>query len=112
EPAYGTAPSWPVGHDLSLYLSGDGSLEPSANKVVAGSQTFVNPPNGEPASYSETSAVQTMSPFSQLPPTDPPGTFASFTTAPLSGAVDSVGVPVVGFHLSDPAASGVNAATE
>jgi predicted acyl esterase len=112
EPAYGTAPSWPVGHDLSLYLSGDGSLEPSANKVVAGSQTFVNPPNGEPASYSETSAVQTMSPFSQLPPTDPPGTFASFTTAPLSGAVDSVGVPVVSFHLSDPAASGVNAATE
>jgi ABC-2 type transport system ATP-binding protein len=112
EPAYGTAPSWPVGDDLSLYLSGDGSLEPSADKVVSGSQTFVNPPDGEPGSYSETSAVQTMPPFSQVPPTDPPGTFTSFTTTPLSGAVDSVGVPVVSFHLSDPTASSVNPATE
>jgi ABC-2 type transport system ATP-binding protein len=53
-----------------------------------------------------------MSPFSQAPPTDPPGTFASFTTAPLSASLDSVGVPVVSFHLSAPAASSVNPATE
>jgi ABC-2 type transport system ATP-binding protein len=112
EPAYGTAPSWPAGHDLNLYLSGDGSLQPSSHNVISGSQTFVNPAGGEPASYSETSGVQNMSPFSQVPPTDPPGTFASFTTAPLSAAVDSVGVPVVTFHLNAPVASSANPATE
>jgi ABC-2 type transport system ATP-binding protein len=112
EPAYGTAPSWPVGHDLTLYLSGDGSLEPSADKIVSGSQSFVNPPDAEPASYSETSAVQTMAPFSQVPPTDPPGTFVSFTTAPLSRALDSVGLPVVTFHLTALAASSVSPATD
>lgn len=112
EPAYGTAPSWPVGGSLSLYLSGDGSLVQSAREVKPGAQSFVAPPAGEPASYSETSGVQSMPPFSQVSPTDPPGTFASFASAPLAGALDSVGVPVVTFRLSAPLASSLSPADE
>jgi ABC-2 type transport system ATP-binding protein len=112
EPAYGTAPSWPVGKGLSLYLSGDGSLVQSTRDIKAGAQTFVAPPGGEPASYSETSAVQSMSPFSQIPPTDPPGTFASFASAPLTASLDSVGIPVVTFRLGAPLASNASPADE
>jgi ABC-2 type transport system ATP-binding protein len=112
EPAYGTAPSWPVGKNLSLYLSGDGSLVQSGREVKPGAQSFVSPPAGEPTSYSETSDVQSMSPFSQIPPTDPPGTFASFASAPLPDSLDSVGVPVVTFHLSAPLATSVSPADQ
>ncbi|MHB1614926.1 MAG: CocE/NonD family hydrolase [Actinomycetes bacterium] len=98
EPAYGSAPGWPVGHTMTLYLSGDGSLTPTRRTVVAGTATFVNP--GSPASYSETSAVQFLAPFSQIPPTDTPGTFASFSSAPLPAPLDSVGVPTLSFTLA------------
>ena len=98
EPAYGNAPRWPVGHTETLFLSGDGSLTPTGRAVVAGTETFVNP--GSPASYSETSAVQFLAPFSQIPPSDTPGTFASFSTAPLDEPLDSVGVPTLSFTLT------------
>ncbi len=117
EPAYGTAGSWPVGRAESLYLSGGGAgqagtLATRAGGVTSGSQSFLNPAAGEPASYSETSGVQDESPFSSIPPTDPPGTFASFETGPLSAALDSVGIPVL--HLAITAADGssVDPATE
>jgi ABC-2 type transport system ATP-binding protein len=112
EPAYGTARSWPVGGVLDLYLSGDGSLVRSAIDVQPGSVQFASPAGGEPASYSETSGVQDMSPFSGIPPTDPPGTTASFETPPLPAAIDSVGIPVVRLQLSAADASTASPATE
>src|SRR5207244_5545223 len=100
QPAYGSASAWPVGTTQSWYLSGDGSLVSSRRQIAAGAQTFVNPADGEPASYSETSAVQSDEPFSSIPPTDPPGTFAAFTSAPLAADLDSVGIPTLVFSVS------------
>jgi len=100
QPAYGSASAWPVGTTRSWFLSGEGSLVPSRRQIAAGSQTFVNPADGEPSSYSETSGVQSMEPFSSIPPTDPPGTFAAFTSAPLAADLDSVGIPTLDFSLS------------
>ena len=112
EPAYGTASSWPVGGTLDLYLSGDGSLVRSAQDVSPGSKSFVNPPGAQPGSYSETSGVQNMSPFSNIGPTDPPGTYASFETPPLPASIDSVGIPVVRFRLTAATASSLTPADQ
>jgi ABC-2 type transport system ATP-binding protein len=73
QPAYGSSPAYPVPDQQVLYLSGGGvntggDLVGSPAQIAAGSQIFVNPLNGTPASYSETSAVGQT-----LPPTDPPG---------------------------------------
>ena len=112
EPAYGTAASWPVGSVLDLYLSGNGTLVRSQHAIVAGSEQFVNPPDGQPASYSETSAVQYESPFSSIPPTDPPGTYASFETPALATPIDSVGIPQLTVHLSAADTSSLSPLTE
>ncbi|MHB8245720.1 MAG: CocE/NonD family hydrolase [Acidimicrobiales bacterium] len=112
EPAYGTAKSWPVGSVLKLYLSANGSLVPSTRGVTAGTEHFLNPPNAQPASYSETSGVQDTAPFNSIPPTDPPGTFASFATPPLKSAIDSVGIPVLHVSISGASASSASPATE
>jgi ABC-2 type transport system ATP-binding protein len=99
-PAYANAPSWPVGTTAKLLLSGTGELVGSRSRVRAGSATFVNPPGGEPASYSETSAVQNMDPFASIPPSDPPGESVAFTTPPLDAGVTSVGIPQAKLRLS------------
>ncbi|MCU4182741.1 CocE/NonD family hydrolase [Acidiferrimicrobium sp. IK] len=108
--AYGTAPSWPVGTSRSLYLSGGspaaaGALVPSSEAVVAGSQTFLNTgPTG--TSYSETSAVQDTQPFSSIPPSDTPGTFAAYSSAPLPSPVDVVGIPKLTVRLTSSVGTG------
>jgi putative CocE/NonD family hydrolase len=112
EPAYGTSASWPVGTTEDLYLSADQALVANPGSVTGGSQTFVNPPDGQPGSYSETSGVQDESPISSIPPTDPAGTYASFETPPLAKAVDSVGIPQLTFDLQATDASSVNPLAE
>ncbi len=112
EPAYGTARSWPVGRVLPLYLSASGTLVSSKRAVTTGTKTFFNPPGAEPASYSETSGVQDQSPFDSIPPSDPPGTYASFETAPLRANLDSVGIPVLHLMISGASASSLSPATE
>jgi ABC-2 type transport system ATP-binding protein len=108
EPAYATASSWPIGQVLHLYLSGNGALVSRPADVASGSQSFVNPPGGATGSYSETSALQGMAPLSGIAPTDVAGTFASWRTAPLTAAVDSVGIPVVRFRLSSTSPAGLD----
>ena len=106
-PAYDCAPRYPVGHSQLLYLSGDGSLTSSAAAVSAGSQTFTSPAPGATLSFSETPAAELNvpygSPSTQAPPSDPPGTFAAWTSAPLTSATEVVGIPTVRLHLSAPA---------
>ena len=97
-PAYGTASSWPVG-SIRRWSFG-------------GSQTFVNPVGGVPASYSETSALQGSPPFADISPTDVPGTFAAYQTAPLASVVDSAGVPVATVNLSALVPPGVDPASD
>jgi predicted acyl esterase len=112
QPAYGSSPAYPVPDQQVLYLSGGGAntggdLVGSPTQIAAGSQIFVNPLNGTPASYSETSEVgQTMA------PTDPPGEFASFTTPPLSQDTVVAGIPEATFHVSAPTASSLDPAAE
>jgi putative CocE/NonD family hydrolase len=117
-PAYGSAPSWPVAPGRTLYLSGGGpgtagTLTPSAKAVTPGSQSFANTgPTG--SSYSETSGVQDQAPFSSIPPSDTPGTFASFETAPLTTNTDVVGIPSLTVHLTSavPAPAPTSPATD
>ena len=110
QPAYAGARAWPVGDTAKLYLSGSGDLVDSDAKVQSGSVNFVSPVVAPP-SYSETSAVQSAG-LDAIPPTDPPGTFAAFTTAPLTHDIDSVGIPTADFMLSDanPASSAASSA--
>jgi predicted acyl esterase len=112
EPAYGTSGGWPVGGVTNFYLSGNGALVTTSAGTTAGTLSFVRAAGSEPASYSETSGVQYMSPFSSIPPTDPPNTFAAFETQPLAAGIDSVGIPVVTFTLKVNLASSANPATE
>jgi len=112
QPAYASAPAWPVGSALQLYLSGGGTgsggdLVADPAKIQAGSQTFFNPPGGQPSSYSETSDQG-----QKLPPTDPPGEFASWSTAPLAADTDVVGIPDLTFTVSAPATSNQDPTTE
>jgi len=100
-PAYGSAPAWPVGSTQKLYLSGTADLVQSAGQVKAGTASFTNTVSPGPASYSETSALQTSPPFSGIAPSDPAGTFVAYSTPPLAAAVDSVGIPTVDLTLSD-----------
>jgi ABC-2 type transport system ATP-binding protein len=102
-PAYGRAPRYPLKDSLALRLSGNADLVGPGSVVAPGTQTFVAPPGGQPASYSETAFAQDQEPAKSIPPTDPPGTFAAFTTAPLNAPVDVVGVPALDVSLTIPA---------
>ena len=112
-PAYASASTWPVGTAQTLYLSASGlsaggSLVTAAAAVHSGSASFVNPVGAQPTSYSETSGVQTSSPFSGIAPMDPRGEFVAFSTPPLRGDVDVVGIPTVDVRLSSLVPAGVS----
>jgi ABC-2 type transport system ATP-binding protein len=111
-PAYGHANSWPVGRAVRMYLDGNGALVRSAAGVVGGTAAIVNPANGTPASYSETSGVQTMAPFRAIPPSDPPGEVASWSTPPLVTDTDVVGVPSVDVTVGSVLPAGVDPALD
>lgn len=85
----------------TLYLSADGTAQPSKVGVVAGAQAYANA-GPAPTSYSETSGLEGEQ--VDLPPTDAPGTATFFTTAPLDRAADLVGSPSVRLRLDAPAA--------
>ncbi len=98
-PAYASANAFPVGATNRLYL---GSGLTGAPPRSAATQTFTAPT--VPASYSETSGID-----SQLgtlsAPTDAPGTFASWSSAPLTSNVDVVGIPRLSVVVSSPTAA-------
>jgi ABC-2 type transport system ATP-binding protein len=111
-PAYGSAPRYPLKDTLPLRLSGSELLVGPGSAVTPGSATFAAPPGGQPASYSETSALQENEPLNSLPAYDPLGTFAAFTTPVLTGDVDVVGVPELDLRLSAPASVTADPATQ
>jgi ABC-2 type transport system ATP-binding protein len=94
-PAYATAPAYPVGGTASLYLSGRDSLVASPRAVRPGAASWVGVPGPGAASYTETSGTAPTG-----PPTDAPGTFVRYATAPLTADVDVVGVPRLSVRLS------------
>jgi predicted acyl esterase len=104
-PAYGTSRHYPVGTPQSLYLSGSDRLVTDQAAVAAGSASYANLAGEAPLSYSEVSALQGGTvPDGVTPPYDTPGSFASWTTAPLASPVVSVGVPTLRLRLSSPVA--------
>lgn len=91
---------YPTGPSQVLQLSGGGALVGRDAAVTEGSQTFNQPSNNSPTSYSETSAVGPLA-----PQTDTAGTFAAWTTGPLESAIDVAGVPTLDVRISAPAAA-------
>ncbi|MBJ7609719.1 MAG: ABC transporter ATP-binding protein [Candidatus Dormibacteraeota bacterium] len=108
--AYGKADSYPIGSPLSLYPSADGTLHTDVRTATGGSPSLVNPAGGQPASYSETSAVQNTAPFANIPPMDPPGESVSFTSAPLTAPTNEVGIPTLKLTVNAPVSSNASPA--
>lgn len=108
--AYGQAASYPIGTPTTLYPSADGTLHTDPATVTAGVPSMVTPSGGQPSSYSETSAVQDQAPFSNIPPTDPPGEAVSFTSAPLTAPTNEVGIPTLKITVDAPVSSNTSPA--
>ena len=110
---YGAASTFPVGSVQRLYLSGAGALVTSRSAIASSSLSYTNVGAGVPTSYSETSAVQgSQIPDSSTPPSDATGTFAAWTTPPLTGSLDVAGIPRAVVRVSAPTVSASTAATE
>lgn len=112
-PAYGTAPGYPAQAPLTFTLSGTNGLALPGAPVVAGTAQVLNPPLGQPASYTETSNFQCATctlpggaptPFSSIQPSNPPCAalceYVDFTSTPFGRDVVSVGVPTAHVHVS------------
>ena len=87
-----------------LTLSGSDALVAAGKPVTPGSATLLNPAGGAPGAYSETSNFSgpDASPSSQdLPPTEQPGQFAAFTSAPFASPRVSVGIPTAHVRISN-----------
>jgi predicted acyl esterase len=98
-PAYATTSSFPAAAAKRLYF---GSGLSSGRPTGVATQTFAAPT--VPASYSETSAIDSqLGPLS--PPTDAPGTFASWSSGALASDVDVVGSPKLTVTLTSPTAA-------
>jgi ABC-2 type transport system ATP-binding protein len=66
--------------------------------------TFINPQNGEPAAYSETSnftGPDSDPRTGDVPPQEVEGQFAAFTSAPFKKAVRAVGIPQARLLISN-----------
>jgi ABC-2 type transport system ATP-binding protein len=102
-PAYATSRTFPVGTGQTYYLSGSGGLTTSAPAVVPGAQSFVTPEFGAPSSINPLDVLGGYT--GQPAQADLPGTFADWTTAPLSAPLDVAGSPVVTVRVQAPSAA-------
>jgi ABC-2 type transport system ATP-binding protein len=110
---YGTSATYPIGHPLTFYASGSSALVSRLSSVASGSSSYANAGGAAPTSYSETSAVQGSEvPDQSTPPRDGPGSFASWSTAPLTHDIDVVGMPTATLHVSAPTASDAEPGSE
>jgi ABC-2 type transport system ATP-binding protein len=93
-PAYGSAPSYPAGSERKWLLSGTDTLATTKRDVSPGTASFVTPPLGAPTSLTEISALS-----QDVPLFDAPGTYAQYTSAPLTQDTDVVGTPKVTINV-------------
>jgi ABC-2 type transport system ATP-binding protein len=100
--AYATRRSFSERPTATLYLSGTDALTPTASAVRAGTASFAASP--APTSYSETSGLEGGQVNND--PSDAPGSFAAFTSAPLASGTALVGSPRLTVRLSAPVAAG------
>lgn len=99
---YGSATAFPAMPDTRFTLSGSDALVAPGKPVTAGTASFINPPGGMPAAYSETSNFTgpSSSPSISQPPQEITGQNVSFTSAPFTTDVVSVGVPSAHLRMS------------
>jgi len=102
---YGAARSLPGARRSTTFtLSGSNRLVAPGRAPRAGSASFVNPPGGEPAAYTETSnftGPDSSPSLAGIAPTEVPGQFAAFTSARFARAVDAVGIPSARLRISN-----------
>lgn len=103
EPAFGTSSSYPVGSARTFYLSGS-TLTPSALGLVKKTSSFLTGPGGLPTSTNELDAIGSVAKL-PLPELDLPGTFAAWTSAPLTAALNVVGSPTLTTKVNAPVAA-------
>lgn len=100
---YGAAPAFPRPGTTRFALSGTSRLVPPGVAARAGRPSFLNPPGGEPAAYSETSNFTgpDAEPSSgDVPPEEVEGQFAAFTSRAFRRSFASVGVPAARLRIS------------
>ncbi|HEV2886537.1 MAG TPA: CocE/NonD family hydrolase [Jatrophihabitans sp.] len=99
----GTAPGYPVGKSRRLYLSGTDLV---SSGIRPGSQSFSTPPAGAPSTLGNLDVIgaEVDVPLDN-PDVNLPGTYASWTGAPLAAPVTVVGTPTLDVQLSAPAAA-------
>ncbi|MBF4163264.1 S15 peptidase family protein [Nocardioides acrostichi] len=97
-PAYASAPRYSDSRRTRLFLS-DGTLVTDRAEVADSSSSFVTPAAGLPTSYDIADLVGAQAPVDNQ---DAPGTFASWTSAPLERAVRVVGSPRLRLRLQAP----------
>ncbi|MFD0369175.1 CocE/NonD family hydrolase [Streptomyces sp. NPDC127114] len=95
---YGTADAVPA-HHRKLYLSGDGKLVDNRAKVARGSRSYAN--WLVPTSHSSSSLAGLIG-LPDPQPYDTPGTYAAWTSGPLSEPVDVVGAPKARLRVESP----------
>ncbi len=86
----------------TLYFTGSDGLTSDRSKVATGSASYANA-SAAPTSYSETSGLEGSQVNNQ--PSDAPGTFASWTTAPLASGANLVGSSRLTLRLDAPVAA-------
>jgi len=111
-PAYATASSYPVGTTRAWYLSGGGNLVTNPSQLTVSAQTLVTPPAGAPTSTTSPDAVAGTvgDGVGNLPDFNTPGTYASWTSAPLTSNLDIAGEPVLDIQMLAPTAALTEAA--
>ncbi len=100
---YGTAPAFPLPERTRFTLSGTSRLTPAAATARRGTVSFVNPADGRPAAYSETSNFSgpDSEPSSgDVAPQEVEGQYVSFTSRALRRPLRSVGVPAARLQVS------------
>ncbi|HEY2041503.1 MAG TPA: CocE/NonD family hydrolase [Jatrophihabitans sp.] len=104
-----TSSAYPVGSPTKLYLSGQ-NLVGAPKDIQPGSQSFITPAAGAPTTLGNLDVVggQTTVPMDNRD-VNIAGTFASWTGAPLSSPVTTVGSPTLDVSLSAPAAAATQA---
>ncbi|HEX4728913.1 MAG TPA: CocE/NonD family hydrolase [Jatrophihabitans sp.] len=105
----GTSNGYPVGSTRRYYLS-QTNLVSSPAAIQAGSQSFLTPPAGAPSSLGGLDAVgsQVSLPL-DAPDQNVPGSFASWTSTPLTSPLTVVGIPSLTVQLSAPTAAATQA---
>ena len=103
-PAYGTANTFPAGERRTWRLSGKADLV-SGTTTAAGSQSFLTTAAGLPTRLNDMDVLGGfVGPITDLV-TDLPGTYASWSTAPLAAPLRVAGSPTVTLAFKAPTAA-------